>query len=242
MPSIFTFANNISTTLAESISSGATSLTLSSAANLPSSIPAGKVLVITLNDVATLQQFEVIYATAISGATLSGLLRGQENTSAQAWSTGDYAYCSPTMGQMQAFGQLGDENTWSGLNTFVNPVSVGNATLPGHALNLGQLPGQFPSSLGANGYKKIPDSNSPSGYFIEQWGNGIFPTQLTTTGNFPISFPNQVINFVCGLGYAISTTAFTSVGGQPLGNSQFLITVASDSPGSDAVWWRAIGY
>ncbi|HDR9231313.1 TPA: hypothetical protein QDB29_001456, partial [Burkholderia vietnamiensis] len=69
MPSLFTFANNISTTLAGAISTGATSLTLSSAANLPSSIPAGKVLAITLNDVATRQQFEVIYATAISGAT-----------------------------------------------------------------------------------------------------------------------------------------------------------------------------
>ncbi|MBR8007127.1 hypothetical protein [Burkholderia vietnamiensis] len=126
MPSLFTFANNISTTLAGSISSAATSLTLSSAANLPSSIPAGKVLVITLNDVATRQQFEVIYATSISGATLSGLLRGQENTSAQAWSTGDYAYTSPTMGQMQSFGQLAGRNTWSGLNEFDGGASVPN--------------------------------------------------------------------------------------------------------------------
>ncbi|WP_146121444.1 gp53-like domain-containing protein [Burkholderia multivorans] len=242
MPSLFTFANNISTTLAGSLSSSATSLTLSSAANLPSSIPAGKVLAITLNDQATRQQFEVIYATAISGATLSGLLRNQEGTSAQAWSTGDYAYCSPTMGQMQAFGQLGDANTWTGQNTFNNPITVGNATAPGHALNLGQLPAQFPGSLTANGYKKIPDANSPSGYIIEQWGNGLFPTQLTTTGNFPLAFPNQVINFVCGLGSAISATAFTSVGGQAANNSQFVITVASSLPGSDAVWWRAIGY
>ncbi|HDR9834293.1 TPA: hypothetical protein QDC51_001047 [Burkholderia multivorans] len=142
MPSLFTFANNISTTLAASISSGATSLTLSSAANLPSSIPAGKVLVITLNDTATRQQFEVIYATAISGATLSGLLRGQENTSAQAWSTGAYAYCSPTMGQMQAFGQLADNNTWSGNNTFANPVTIPDGTAPNHAASVEQLSGR----------------------------------------------------------------------------------------------------
>lgn len=129
MPSLFTFANNISTTLAGSISSAATSLTLSSAANLPSSIPAGKVLVITLNDVATRQQFEVIYATSISGATLSGLLRGQENTSAQAWSTGDYAWSGPTAGQQQAFGQLGTNNSWAGNNTFGNLVTANGGVL-----------------------------------------------------------------------------------------------------------------
>lgn len=190
MPSLFTFANNISTTLAGSISSGATSLTLSSAANLPASIPAGKVLVITLNDAATRQQFEVIYATSISGATLSGLQRAQEGTSAQAWSTGAYAYCSPTMGQMQAFGQLGDNNTWTGNNTFNNPVVVAAAAQGSSTQAVNQ--GQFASLLSSGGYKKIPDPNSPTGYFIEQWGtvSGANGTPVI----FPIAFPNACLN------------------------------------------------
>ncbi|MCA8335203.1 gp53-like domain-containing protein [Burkholderia multivorans] len=208
MPSLFTFANNISTTLAGSISSGASSLTLSSAANLPSSIPAGKVLVITLNDVATRQQFEVIYATAISGATLSGLLRGQENTSAQAWSTGDYAYCSPTMGQMQAFGQLADNNvwsgnqtfngnitsagtnTWNGSNTFVSPVSVGQAAVGSTSEAVNQ--GQFDGSIAIPGWKKYPDPTSPTGYVIEQWGT--VTTNTNTAVSFPIAFPTACLN------------------------------------------------
>ncbi|MDR8750781.1 hypothetical protein FEP95_04749 [Burkholderia multivorans] len=102
----FIFANNVSTTLASGISSTATSLTLSSAANLPSSIPPGYVFVITLNDVATGQNFEVIYATSISGATLGGLMRGQEGTAALAWSANDYAYSAPTKGQMQSLAWL----------------------------------------------------------------------------------------------------------------------------------------
>lgn len=190
MPSLFTFANNLSTTLAGSISPGATSLTLASAANLPTTIPAGKVLVITLNDVATRQNFEVIYATAISGATLSSLLRAQEGTSAQAWSTGDYAYCSPTMGQMQAFGQLGDNNTWSGNNTFNNPVVVANAAVSSTTEAVNQ--GQFASQLATAGYKKNPDPSSPTGYLIEQWG-----TVSTANGTpiiFPIAFPNACLN------------------------------------------------
>ncbi|WP_186194471.1 hypothetical protein [Burkholderia gladioli] len=97
---VFTFANNVSTTLAGAISASATSLTLSSAANLPSTIPAGKPIVITLNDRATGQQFEIIYATSVSGATLSGLQRGQEGTTAQSWSTNDFAWSGPTAGQM----------------------------------------------------------------------------------------------------------------------------------------------
>lgn len=102
----FIYANNVKTTLAGAISSTATSLTLSSSANLPASIPPGYFFVITLNDVATQQNFEIIYATAISGATLSGLIRGQEGTAALDWSTNDFAYSAPTKGQMQALAWL----------------------------------------------------------------------------------------------------------------------------------------
>ncbi|MBU9446938.1 hypothetical protein KTE29_03970 [Burkholderia multivorans] len=238
MPSLFTFANNISTTLAGAISAGATSLTLSSAANLPASIPPGKVLVITLNDVATRQQFEVIYATAISGATLSGLLRGQENTSAQAWSTGDYAYCSPTMGQMQAFGQLADANTWSGSNTFSNPVSVAAATAAGHAMQFGQLPGQFPSSLTSSGWKKYPDPNSPSGYMIEQWGVG----SITSLGagntpqpfNLPIAYPNAHLSAMAGYNGNAPGGALGAIAAQEYTLNQVLVTIYTSGAVSNA--------
>ncbi|HDR9285137.1 TPA: hypothetical protein QDB46_000191 [Burkholderia multivorans] len=185
----FIFANNVSTTLAGAISSTSTSITLSSAANLPSSIPAGKMLVIALNDQATRQTFEVMYATAISGATLT-VLRGQENTAALAWSAGDFAYSAPTMGQMQAFGQLADTNTWSGNNSFSNPVVIAPAVAGSSTEAVNQ--GQFSSSIGASGWKKYPDPNSPTGYMIEQWG--------TVTGanntfvSFPIAFPNACLN------------------------------------------------
>ncbi|MGG5541966.1 hypothetical protein P4G95_09195 [Burkholderia vietnamiensis] len=124
---IFTFANNVSTTLAGAISSTATSLTLSSAANLPSSIPAGMALVITLNDRATLQQFEIIYATSISGATLSGLLRGQEGTTAQAWSTNDFAFSGPTAGQMKSI----NPGRLIGIQAFSTVGSVPYTPTPG---------------------------------------------------------------------------------------------------------------
>lgn len=96
----FTFANDINTQLAGAISSSATSITLASALNLPASIPAGTNLVITLRDAATRANTEIVYATAITGTTLT-VVRGQEGTTAQAWAVGDYAYSGVTAGQMQ---------------------------------------------------------------------------------------------------------------------------------------------
>lgn len=271
---IFTFSNNVNTTLAGAVSTGATMITLASTQNLPTSIPSGQVLVITLNDAATRGNYEIVYATAISGATLT-VLRGQEGTSALAWLTGDYAFSPPTAGQMSSMGQLSANNTWGGSNNFNNPVAVGNATSSGHAITkgqaesefalingsatqqfnvqtagvstnavpIGQIPSLFPSSIGQNGYKKYPDTNSPTGYFIEQWGFGTYPTQLTTTGqNFPIAFPNTCLNMTCSFGTAIPLTSFTSCGAAPTSNSQFAISVAAGAAGSDGVYWNAKGY
>lgn len=123
----FIFANNIDTTLAGGISSASTSLTLSSTQNLPSSVPAGSYLVLTLNDQATRTNYEIVYVTAISGATLT-VLRGQEGTAAKAWLTGDFAFSGPTAGQMASFMQ--------GTSTGVTPGTYGNSiTVPQITVN-----------------------------------------------------------------------------------------------------------
>lgn len=263
---IFTFSNNVNTTLAGTVSPSATTITLSSTQHLPASIPAGQALVITLNDVATRNNYEVVYATAITGATLT-VLRGQEGTSALAWLVGDFAYSPPTAGQMGGMGQLGANNTWAGNNTFNNPVVVANATASGQAINkgqaeaefallagsasqvfsvanassasqavpLGQFPVLFPSSLSVNGYKKIPDSNSPTGYYIEQWGafNGITSSQTLT---LPIAFPNAFIQVNAT---DVGANCF-SYGTVPISTSQFNVFISSTAPHSGT--WIARGY
>ncbi|WP_124622646.1 gp53-like domain-containing protein [Burkholderia cenocepacia] len=248
MPSLFVFANNVSTTLAGSISSSATSLTLSSAANLPSSIPAGKVFPITLNDLATRQQFEVIYATSISGATLSGLLRGQEGTAAQAWSTGDFAYTAPTKGQQQSFGQLADNNAWTGNNTFNNPVVIAPAA--SGSTNEAVNQGQFNGDLIASGWKQYPDPTSPTGYVLEQWGT------VQTSNNvfvpFPRAFPNVCLNVQVTensagpstWGIGVPTLHATS-GKTTSGFTHWTLTWGGSSGWIDAANtcdWRAWGY
>jgi hypothetical protein len=145
---IFTFANNVNTTLAGAVSPSATTITLASTANLPASIPAGEVLVITLNDVATRQNFEVVYATARTGATLT-VLRAQEGTAALAWLTGDFAFSPPTAGQQESFGQIAAPNTWSGANTFTQPVVVPAAVSSNEAITLGQAESIFAAINGS---------------------------------------------------------------------------------------------
>src|SRR5487761_26424 len=102
MSTKFIFANNVNTTLNGGITASATTITLSSTAGLPASIPAGEYFAVTLNDAATQSVFEVVYASAISGANLT-VIRGQEGTTAQAWLSGDYAYASATAGILGSF-------------------------------------------------------------------------------------------------------------------------------------------
>lgn len=108
----FTFSNFVNTTLASPVSSTATTITLASSANLPS--PSTQFpFAIVLNDAATRSIYEIVYATAISGATLT-VLRGQEGTSAQSWLTGDYAYDGITAGQMASQGGFNNPMTTAG--------------------------------------------------------------------------------------------------------------------------------
>ncbi|HEX7911803.1 MAG TPA: hypothetical protein VF534_27430 [Paraburkholderia sp.] len=156
----FIFANNVNTTLAGNVSTSATSITLSSTANLPASIPAGSVLAITLNDQATRGNYEVIYATAVTGATLSGLLRAQEGTAALAWLTGDFAFSGPTAGQQGSFGQLSENNTWTGTNTFDDGIAViGSASATTGFVVPNNVPYQLTSTTGPFSYAYCTPAN-----------------------------------------------------------------------------------
>ena len=112
----FVFANFLKTTLSSGISSTATTLTVSSTANLPV-LQAGQVLPVVLNDAATQSIYEICYATAISSNTLT-VTRGQEGTTANTWNTGDYVYTAVTAGSFASLPQLGASNLWTANNNF----------------------------------------------------------------------------------------------------------------------------
>ena len=132
--STFVFANNVNTTLAAGINSTATTITLTSSAHLPTLV-AGEIFALTLNDAATQSVYEIVYVTAITGATLT-VIRGQENTAAQSWLTNDYAYASNTAGILGSFIQSGSE-PGNGFVALSPPTQqTGNIDVSG-TLNLG---------------------------------------------------------------------------------------------------------
>lgn len=205
---IFTFANNINTTLASAVSTGATSITLASSANLPTSIPAGMYLVITLNDQATRGNFEVMYATAVSGATLT-VLRAQEGTAALSWLVGDYAFSGPTKGQQAGFGQTGGTNTWSGVNTFSDEIIVPTPTGSTQPVQLGQ----FASVLSGNGSIQIP--SSPNNLILQFGGTGPSSSSTTTAVTFSEPFPNACLQVILGAVVITNAADIATMEGSP---------------------------
>jgi hypothetical protein len=273
---IFTFANNVNTTLAGAISASSTSITLASNIGLPLSIPLGQSLAITLNDAATRQNFEIVYATAVTGSTLT-VVRAQEGTAALSWLVGDFVYSAPTAGQMANEGQIGANNTWTGNNTFTQPLAVGNSTSSGQAITqgqanstfaqlsgsssqvfnvatavtnneampLGQLPSQFASLLAGNGYKKIPDPNSPTGFYIEQWGNtAIQGNGNITTVSLPLAYSNVVYAPIAcySTGSIPSGAGSLGAGIGSLSTLQFQSTHTGGGGNIWGIYWHVRGY
>ncbi|MHB1267235.1 MAG: hypothetical protein ACYCY2_06485 [Acidithiobacillus ferriphilus] len=122
----FIFANNVNTTLGAAASSSATTLTLASSANLPT-LGTGQQMPMTLNDAATGLVYEIVYVTAISGATLT-VIRAREGTTAQNWSVGDYAACMHTA-----------QSTAAMNGNALQPFEVADAVDGSGAVNLSQV-------------------------------------------------------------------------------------------------------
>jgi len=89
------YANNAKTTLASSVTSSGTSLSVASAASFPT-IGAGDVMYLTLADSLN-SVTEIVKCNAVSGTTFT-VVRGHESTSAVAWSSGSNVQIRITAG------------------------------------------------------------------------------------------------------------------------------------------------
>ena len=94
------FANNAISTLASSINSSVTSLTLATGTGaLFPSISGSQFFRVSLTDALTRSNHEIMFCTAISGDTLT-VTRGQEGTIAQSWAANDIIMNEITAGAM----------------------------------------------------------------------------------------------------------------------------------------------
>lgn len=256
----FVWADNVNTTLASGITSSATSLTLTSSANLPT-LTAGQVFVLTLNDAATQSVFEIVYCTAISGATCSGLSRGQEGTAAQAWLALDYAYATVTAGQLADLVQIGDE-PGSGL-VVLNPataqtgaIDVTGSVTAGSIDTTGAVAA---GSVNATGTVLASSDASAQAYVPPVYnatGGALADTTHIVTGLNTVTYTSSTGNILVTLsGAAVfsgtssyqvvgsSDTGAIAVGTVPYSGTQFEIQIVNSTGGSGStvVKWIAIG-
>ena len=205
------FTNNASTTLASNVLIGATSLTV--AAGTGSLFPAlagSQYFYCTLtNAAATL--VEIVKVTARSTDTFT-IVRGQDNTSAQAWTAGDKVELRLVDASLENFPQLDSTNTFAAAQTFsatpvfsagitstATPVSVasggtGLGTLTANNVILGNgasapnfvAPGTAGNVLSSNGTTWVsttPASGSRSGADYLTLSVGTPNITLTSSSN-----------------------------------------------------------
>ena len=220
----FVYANNINTTLATAISSTATSVTLASSSNLPTSIPAGEVLAITLNDAATRQVFEIMYATAVSGSTCT-VSRGEEGTVAQSWLAGDYIYSSPTAGEMRTVG-LGvtSFNTRTGPVTLVSgdvtsalgyvPYSTAGGTVSGSVTATGSI--NAATTFSSTSPTLILSTSAAGTIYLRPNGPNSSTGQVTVTAVGNVGIANSLTDPAAGVGNFAAQIAGSYGGGVAL--------------------------
>lgn len=134
----YLFANEAATTLAAPCTSSATSVTLSSGAGALFPAPSsGQAFSLTMKDSATGEQTEIMYCTARTGDVCT-VVRGQEGTTAQAWTTGDFAVNALTAGIAETFNQGGAFGTMAAQNA--NAVAITGGSINVTTLEVGGTP------------------------------------------------------------------------------------------------------
>lgn len=103
----FLFSNNAQTTLAETLTSTATTLSVASGGGALFPTPStGKIFAVTITSATNPDEVEICYCSAVTTDTLT-ISRGKDNTIAQSFSAGDLVSLFPTAGVTSLFAQAG---------------------------------------------------------------------------------------------------------------------------------------
>jgi len=123
------FSNNASATLASSISTFATSITVSTGQGaLFPSPTGGAYFFATLTDSSN--TLEIIKVTARTADVLT-VVRAQEGTTSHTYAAGDKVELRVTAAALSSFAQLTADQTFSGANTFSGATSLSAPTITG---------------------------------------------------------------------------------------------------------------
>ncbi|MGP8849192.1 gp53-like domain-containing protein [Enterobacter asburiae] len=254
-------ANNAQSVLAAGISASATSLTLNTGtgALFPSPVSGTSFFKLTLIDAATGQLSEIVHVTAKSGDVLT-IVRGQEGTTARAWSANDIAANMLTAGTILLLAQLESPSftgtpTGPTASTGTNTTQLATTAFVKAAITALGLGTASTRNVGT-GSGQIPDmssfaSGSTSTSFWYKFPNGMVmmggnATGITggSTGNavfFPIPFPNACSSVMPSLvnpGLYGSTPVAFNVN---IDNTSRFSVYTSNTASAMTIYWLAFG-
>jgi hypothetical protein len=123
------FNNNISTTLAASVNTSQTTITITSATGWPSLSSGQFYRAVITSSASPGTIYEYLQVTNIAGTTLT-VARGQENSTAQNWNSGDIIYMTATAASFATFATAISSGVTS-FNTRTGAVSLLSADVTG---------------------------------------------------------------------------------------------------------------
>jgi hypothetical protein len=214
------FTNNAATTLASSINSSVTSLTVASATGgLFPNPTAGQYFYATLQNTAG-SVVEIVKVTARSTDTFT-IVRAQDNTTASAFTAGDKVELRATAADLNNFGQLDSTNTWALAQTFSSPIA---ATSGGTAQST-YTTGDIIYASGTNTLSKLAIGTTGQALTVSggvpAWAAAGGSTSLTTTSftatagqtSFTVSYTPSLVQGVYRNGVKLDPADYTATSG-----------------------------
>ena len=212
MANLQQFTNNAASTLNAGISSGATTIVLTSGGgSLFPALSGSQYFYGTLSN-ATNTVLEIVKVTARTTDTFT-IVRAQDGTTGQIFSTSDKVELRVTAADLNNFGQLDTANTWASGQTFVAPVlgtpSSGTLTsCTGLPISTGV------SGLGTSVASALAIAVGTAGSFVTNGGALGTPSSGTLTNcTFPTLNQNTTGSSGSTTGNAATATTATNLSG-----------------------------
>lgn len=239
--SLYSIANNATTTLNGAITAGATTIVVASSSGFPSS-----------GNFVILIDTELMLVTAGNGTTSWTVTRALEGTTAAAHSNGATVANVISQGTLtNNYVDMFSNQTVAGNKTLSGTLSVAGTIAGGPTINPTPTIASYPKVTGVGAMNVGSAPTLPGANMIVQGGSDVVTLDVNSQANisYPVTFPNGVVTVVVcnGDGAAGSNRVWEiEVGSCTTALFNFKVKIGNTGVGPGAVSvrtnWIALGY